>query len=342
MRLVPVSYLREGSELALDILDEEDKVLLTKGYVLNKMNVERLRASNIASVYITDEYCYNHTPTYTSQPSNVLRKVVVIRNAIHNAAKGINTNDSIAQGLKAVNAIVTELEKQKYSLRIGYEPKKLSMKNFDEHNIYIAMMSSLLALKLGFSKQDTYLVCLGALIKDIAVISPSFKGQLDSKNKFHPIKGYTYMKDTYNFPEPVLQIILQHHELYDGQGYPYGLKGPEICPGARIISLIETYYDIKTTHMDNGGGHLEAEFMKWTSHLDPSYMEVFLKHVNLFDPDMLVQLTNGDIAVVNASPTVNPFKPRVRMLKSRIYTTGTILNLGETDLAVYKVLYYLD
>ncbi|OOB78161.1 MAG: hypothetical protein BEN18_08255 [Epulopiscium sp. Nuni2H_MBin001] len=342
MRMVPVSELRVNSELAIDIVDEEHKVLLTKGHILNQINVDRLQSTNIASVYITDKFCYNNTPTYTSQPTNVLRKVVTIRNAIHNAAQGIEANEAIAKALKAVNEIVSELDRQKYSLRIGYEPKKIALKDFDERTIYIAMMSSLLSLKIGFVKQQTYLVCLGALIKDIAVVSPTFKGQIDEKNKFHPIKGYSYMKEHYNFPEPVLQIILQHHELYDGKGYPYGLKGEEICPGARIIAIIELYYKIKTTHMEEGGSNLEQEFNKWASHLDPKYLDVFLKHANLFEPDMLVQLNNGDIAVVTSSPTNNPFKPRVKILRSETYQEGTILNLGDTRLAVYRVVYYVD
>jgi HD-GYP domain-containing protein (c-di-GMP phosphodiesterase class II) len=43
-------------------------------------------------------------------------------------------------------------------------------------------------------------------------------------------------------PEPVLRIIAQHHELADGSGYPNKLKGDQIDPLARIVSLVN-YYD---------------------------------------------------------------------------------------------------
>ncbi len=59
MRLIPVSQLRADSVLALDIIDEDAKKLLAKGHVLNQTNISRLRTTNVASVYITDKYCYN-------------------------------------------------------------------------------------------------------------------------------------------------------------------------------------------------------------------------------------------------------------------------------------------
>jgi putative nucleotidyltransferase with HDIG domain len=45
----------------------------------------------------------------------------------------------------------------------------------------------------------------------------------------------------------IIEIVLQHHENYDGSGYPQGLRGEQICLGARIIRIVDTY-DALTTH----------------------------------------------------------------------------------------------
>lgn len=42
-----------------------------------------------------------------------------------------------------------------------------------------------------------------------------------------------------DFPWPVLQMVLQHHERMDGSGYPKGLKGEAICLGARILAVAD-------------------------------------------------------------------------------------------------------
>jgi len=56
--------------------------------------------------------------------------------------------------------------------------------------------------------------------------------------KSHPQSGYDILKDI-DFPWPVAQIVLQHHERLDGSGYPLGLKGSEIMPEVRILAVAD-------------------------------------------------------------------------------------------------------
>jgi len=56
--------------------------------------------------------------------------------------------------------------------------------------------------------------------------------------KTHPQIGYEIVKNI-PFPWPVSETIIQHHERLDGSGYPYGLKGDEICLYARIIGVVD-------------------------------------------------------------------------------------------------------
>jgi len=56
--------------------------------------------------------------------------------------------------------------------------------------------------------------------------------------KTHPRAGYDILKDV-EFPWPIAQIVLQHHERINGSGYPAGLKGEEILMEARIIAVAD-------------------------------------------------------------------------------------------------------
>jgi HD-GYP domain-containing protein (c-di-GMP phosphodiesterase class II) len=56
--------------------------------------------------------------------------------------------------------------------------------------------------------------------------------------KGHPQAGYDILKEI-DFPWPVAQIVLQHHERIDGSGYPEGLKGNEIILEARILAVAD-------------------------------------------------------------------------------------------------------
>ena len=54
----------------------------------------------------------------------------------------------------------------------------------------------------------------------------------------HPQIGYEVLKEI-KFPWPVALTVLQHHERWDGSGYPQGLRGAEILPEARILAVAD-------------------------------------------------------------------------------------------------------
>lgn len=56
--------------------------------------------------------------------------------------------------------------------------------------------------------------------------------------KRHPEAGYDIIKYV-EFPWPIGQIVLQHHERIDGTGYPQGLRGDQICMEARVIAVAD-------------------------------------------------------------------------------------------------------
>jgi HD-GYP domain-containing protein (c-di-GMP phosphodiesterase class II) len=56
--------------------------------------------------------------------------------------------------------------------------------------------------------------------------------------KTHSRAGYDVLKDV-EFPWPVADIVLQHHERMDGSGYPQGLKGEQILLEARILAIAD-------------------------------------------------------------------------------------------------------
>ncbi len=115
--------------------------------------------------------------------------------------------------------------------------------------------SRLLAIELGFRGDRLVPITRGALLHDVGKIGISDSillkpGQLTKREwkvmKMHPIYGYQMLKDI-RFLQPSLDIILHHHERYDGNGYPNGLAKLEIPIGARIFAVIDAF-DAITSH----------------------------------------------------------------------------------------------
>jgi len=61
-----------------------------------------------------------------------------------------------------------------------------------------------------------------------------------AKIKRHPKLGAELLRKIPSL-KPLIPIILHHHERYDGQGYPNGLKGEDIPSGARIVAVVDSY-----------------------------------------------------------------------------------------------------
>lgn len=116
------------------------------------------------------------------------------------------------------------------------------------HQRRVAELSCAIAQELGFSEERLEGLRVAALLHDIGkgLFVPteilSKPGRLTiwemALVKVHPRAGYEVLKKV-DFPWPVAEIVLQHHERLDGSGYPQGLKGEEILLEARIIAVAD-------------------------------------------------------------------------------------------------------
>jgi len=115
------------------------------------------------------------------------------------------------------------------------------------HQRRVAKLARAIAEEMGLSKDETHGIRVAGRIHDIGKISVPAEilvrpGRLTdiefSIIKTHAQVGYDILKDI-EFPWPVAEIVLQHHERMDGSGYPQGLSGKKIILGARIMAVAD-------------------------------------------------------------------------------------------------------
>src|SRR3989338_3937801 len=75
----------------------------------------------------------------------------------------------------------------------------------------------------------------------------------------HPVKGAKILEPLSGFKE-VANIVLHHHEYFNGKGYPGGLKGEAIPIEARIISVVDAFHAIVSTRCYSKGRSVETAF----------------------------------------------------------------------------------
>ena len=91
-------------------------------------------------------------------------------------------------------------------------------------------------------------------------------------------------------PPEVSQIVLSHHERWDGQGYPHGLHGEQIPLLARIVSIAQTF-DHLTAEIP-GRSPLSVEVAlrqlstQYQTHFDPTLLSLFMNVVKDYTPSL--------------------------------------------------------
>lgn len=117
----------------------------------------------------------------------------------------------------------------------------------EQHQIRTSQLARCIAHEMQLDAETADGIRLSAAIHDLGKLRlPSEilnkPGQLSPAERrlieTHAQCGYDILKDI-DFPWPVADVCLQHHERFDGSGYPNGLKGDEICLAARITAVAD-------------------------------------------------------------------------------------------------------
>lgn len=191
------------------------------------------------------------------------------------------------------------------------------------HGLNCSILSMMLAKELGFPRAHCQLLGVGALLHDIGlsdipdrVARPRHELTAPERHlrELHCEYGVRTGKQI-GLPEPVLRIIAQHHELADGSGFPNRLKGDQIDPLARIVSLVN-YYDNLCNPADQAKAMTPHEalslmFAQRRAKFDPKALQIMIRCLGVYPPGTVVKLSNDAIALVASVNPVKPLRPWV-------------------------------
>jgi len=186
------------------------------------------------------------------RPSDVL---ISVANALHRRDLEID-NQAYRENLeKMVEDRTARLQDSMESLQKALEGSihamALTVETRDPytagHQQRVANLATAIAQEMGLTRDQIEGIHMAGLIHDLGKISVpaeilSKPGRI-SKIEFdliktHPRVGYEILKSI-EFPWPLAQMVLQHHERIDGSGYPAGIEGKDILLGARILGVAD-------------------------------------------------------------------------------------------------------
>jgi putative two-component system response regulator len=234
---------------------------------------------------------------YITKPFNLERVLLTVKNTmekrrlvLENREYQANLEQKVREQTEVIRNVMGEIS-------LAYEHTLVALiraldareKEVGSHSERVMSYSRLLAEAAGYNEQDLTILAKGALLHDIGKIGISDNILLKPAKlneaewelmRQHPQVGYEILSGI-RYLEGAAELVLHHHECYDGSGYPKGLSGTAIPMSARIFTLVDTLdamtsdrpYRKALTFED-----VRAEVARCSGkQFDPELVKVFLK-----------------------------------------------------------------
>jgi response regulator RpfG family c-di-GMP phosphodiesterase len=234
---------RSGVELLKDLkqVDQDIAVLMITGLTDTNTAMECIRLG---------------ADDYIAKPFSMNRVVLTVKNLIERRCLALEKKNyhislefKVREQTEQVRRTMMELQNA-YNDTLAALVKALDAreKEVGSHSERVMNYSRFLGAKMGIRGSELEHLSKGALLHDIGKIGITDNillkpGKLDHFDWLemyrHPQVGYDILSEI-SFLKAPANIILSHHERFDGTGYPHKLKGDRIPLGARIFVLVDT------------------------------------------------------------------------------------------------------
>ena len=247
---------------------------------------------------------------------------------------------------------------------IGYIMSLNSETDYAKAALITAIFSSILGINQGFTKREVLQLISASIFHDIGMFSTpenitQKKSHLTNSEynmiKLHPLRSARYVSEILFFPKEVALIIKQHHEAWNGTGYPAGIKEKSIEKSARILAIADAFTAMisKKTYRESYIGYdaIKNLMEDTQKQFDPDLIQTFVKMMGAYPIGSIVLLNNSIVAqVINSNPEL-PFMPDVKILtkptikhtiensEDEFFIGNTIKLKEKRNLCIIKVLH---
>ncbi|NLJ09702.1 MAG: HD-GYP domain-containing protein [Treponema sp.] len=375
MRKLPVTALRPGQIFTEPVYIQDNNLFVPAGIPVKKKDIDRLIKWGIDTV-LTDGVAVSDAPSGTkdtldtkSAPKGTEAKqntsisLISLPSVMDNApsyrtytdlinklgALFQNITDGLSVESRSIDGIagrllqaVREHRDQIVGYILGGEVANYPLA---KSSVNTAILSTLIAMELRMPNHKILQVTTGALLHDIGMLKlpkdiVEKKGGLSetelSRIQAHPLYAYKMICKELLYPEEVGVIALQHHERWDGEGYPRRLAGEAIDLGARIVSVADAF-EAMVCEKPYRNSMIGYQAMKNllsdnARRFDPEVLKAFIKTMGIYPIGSIVLLNTGAIARVIEGHSDAPLRPKIRILVDEFGNAfnnddGEIINL---------------
>lgn len=231
-----------------------------------------------------------------------------------------------------------------------------SIRKFDTYIYKDALITSVwataLGRELGMEADELKVLSTGTLLMDIGKTTLPHqllhtKSRLSQTEwelmKSHVEQGLRLLEYNGEDNPAILEIVRTHHERIDGSGYPEGLTGPKIPLNGQIAGLVDFYVAVTNPRpfatTISPAMALQMLYQQKGKYFNGDLVEAFIRVLGTYPTGSLVELDNGEVAIVYAQNLDYHLKPKVVLLldsDKRPYHTHRIVSLTDYSSGPHK------
>lgn len=353
MRYVSIDNLNEGMILGKTLFGSNGQILLTANSLIKKEYISRIQSLGYGGVYIKDDFSEGiEIEEFISPEIKVATikklKDIYVADMEHNK-RALSENLKDMKGM--VSNIVDDIISNKEVLI-----NVMDLKVYDDytyyHSINVAVLAVAVGIGIGLNRETLNALGISALLHDIGkkFVSKDIlekKGKLTTEEfeviKEHSRNGYVYIRENFNLSSVSNVAILEHHERYDGTGYPVGKKQDSITPFARILAVVDVYDALtsKRPYHEPQLPHLALKYIKDEAGkmFDPHAANILIKRIAPYPIGMEVELSNGYKGIVMKNYEDLSHRPLIKALTPENETVLLDLKNDEElkDVTIVKI-----
>jgi HD-GYP domain-containing protein (c-di-GMP phosphodiesterase class II) len=219
------------------------------------------------------------------------------------------------------------------------------------HAINVSIYSAAYTLDSGKSYSEAVATGLAGLLHDAGMLlqPPALlrsSQQLSATEqvlvKRHPIIAHEILSGMPNMPAGILAAVLEHHEHYDGKGYPYGSSGSRISFMGRLMAVAGTFDAMTSPRLHKGAVSAHAAlgemFKRKNTQFHPDTLAAFIRMIGIYPIGSAVTFEDGYCGIVS-SATRNPTRPMVTLIQDPNGDAMTPLELDMSKEAAARIVH---
>lgn len=330
MRRVPVTALHAGMKIARPVYSAGGQMLLSAGLELTERYIERLGKLGINFVYVEDGLLPDLNVDDVIRDETRSQARSLVRELLQTTpGKRVDIKRCLLLS-KEIQSVVEHIIDE----LLGNKNLILDMMDIRTHDDYtfahsvnVGVLAVMAGLAMKMSRDRLVQLGKGAMLHDIGKIDVPLSvlnkpGKL-SEEEFDQIRrhcqvGMQILKHSGYVNIVEAAVALQHHERYDGSGYPGGLKGEQIHLFSRITAIADVYDAITSDRVYRPAfpPHEAYELLAagGGSMFDYEIVRIFMNIIAPYPLGTVVELSNGEIAAVVENIPGHNLYPRVRVL----------------------------